>query len=104
MIQGTLLVEPSALISKSQTFRSLALQVKALHDDMIQRVNASSAFWEGAASDAYRTKFNALQASMDTINRMIMEHSTDLENMANVYSTAEDQASSTIDALPSISL
>ena len=100
MIEGTLLVTPETLQQKSQTFRSLALQVKALHDDMIQRTNATASAWEGNAAEAYRTKFNNLQSAMDTINRMIMEHSTDLEAMAQTYMNAESQAVSQVDALP----
>lgn len=104
MIEGTLLVTPETLQQKSQTFRTMAIQVKALHDDMIQRVNASASGWEGNAADSYRTKFSALQSSMDTINRMIMEHSTDLDQMAQVYTSTEDQVSSIIDALPASNL
>lgn len=104
MIEGTLLVTPEVLQQKAQTFRSLAVQVKALHDDMIQRTSATASAWEGNAAEAYRSKFTALQSSMDTINRMIMEHSTDLENMAQTYIDAENQATSAVDALPASSL
>lgn len=104
MIEGTLLVTPEALQQKSQTFRSMAVQVKALHDDMIQRVNATASGWEGNAADAFRAKFAALQSAMDTINRMIMEHSTDLEQMAQVYMDAEGQNASLIDSLPASTL
>jgi WXG100 family type VII secretion target len=104
MIEGTLLVTPETLQEKSRTFSSLAVQVKALHDDMIQRVNGLTSAWEGTAADAYRTKFAALQTSMDTINRMIMEHSTDLDTMAQTYIDAENQATSAVDSLPASSL
>lgn len=104
MIEGTLLVTPEVLQEKSRTFQSLAVQVKSLHDDMIQRVNSLSAAWEGTAAEAYRTKFAALQTAMDTINRMIMEHSTDLDNMAQTYIDAENQATSAVDSLPASSL
>lgn len=104
MIEGTLLVTPETLQEKSRTFNSLAVQVKALHDDMIQRVNGLSSAWEGNAADAYRTKFAALQTAMDTINRMIMEHSTDLDAMAQTYIDAENQATSAVDSLPASSL
>lgn len=104
MIEGTLLVTPETLQEKSRTFNSLALQVKALHDDMIQRVNGLSSAWEGNAADAYRTKFAALQTAMDTINRMILEHSTDLDAMAQTYIDAENQAASAVDSLPASSL
>ena len=104
MIQGTLLVTPEVLQQKSQTFRSMALQVKALHDDMIQRTNATAAGWEGNAAEAYRAKFNALQTAMDTINRMIVEHSTDLEAMAQTDMDAESQAMNRVDSLPASTL
>ena len=104
MIEGTLLVTPEALQQKSQTFRSMAVQVKALHDDMINRVNATASGWEGNTADAYRAKFAALQSAMDTINRMIMEHSTDLEQMAQTYMDAESQNSSIVDSLPASTL
>ena len=104
MIEGTLLVTPEALQQKSQTFRSMAVQVKALHDDMINRVNATASGWEGNAADAYRAKFAALQSAMDTINRMIMEHSTDLEQMAQTYMDAENQNASLVASLPASTL
>ena len=104
MIEGTLLVTPEVLQEKSRSFSSLAVQVKSLHDDMIQRVNSLASAWEGTAADAYRTKFSALQASMDTINRMIMEHSNDLEAMAQTYIDAENQAANEVDSLPASSL
>ena len=104
MIEGTLLVTPEVLQEKSRTFQSMAVQVKALHDDMLQRVNSLSSAWEGNAADAYRTKFAALQTAMDTINRMIMEHSTDLDAMAQTYIDAENQATSAVDSLPASSL
>ena len=104
MIQGTLLVTPEVLQQKSQTFRTMAVQVKALHDDMIQRVNSMSSVWEGTAADSFRTKFTALQSAMDTINRMIMEHSTDLEAMAQTYIDAENQSASQVDSLPASNL
>ena len=99
MIDGTLLVTPEALQQKAQTFRSLALQVKALHDDMINSVNSTSNSYEGENADQYRAKFLALQRSMDTVNRMIMEHSTDLEEMAMRYMEANADIASQIDAL-----
>ena len=100
MTDITLLVTPEVLQQKAQTFRSMAIQVKALHDDMIQRVHSTASGWEGNAADAYRAKFSALQASMDTINRMIMEHSTDLEKIAQEYMRADTQIISQIEGMP----
>lgn len=103
-MEGTLLVTPEELTNKSGEFRTQAIQVKALHDDMLSQVDSLTSVWEGTAADAYRTKFAALRTAMDTINRMITEHSTDLDQMAQVYSAAENQAASTVDSLPPSSL
>ena len=47
---------------------------------------------------AYITKFNSLESDLQVLNRMIQEHVSDLEEMANLYRTAEqsnaDDASS----------
>ena len=37
------------------------------------------------------TKFKSLESDIQTLNRMIQEHVNDLEQMANLYSTAEQQ-------------
>lgn len=103
-MEGTLLVTPEELTSAASDFSAKATQVKALHDSMIQKVNALSSSWTGNAADAYRTKFAALQSSMDTLNRMIMEHSTDLAAMAEQYTTAETQAQAAADELPASTL
>ena len=40
----------------------------------------------------------------NTINRMIVEHSTDLEAMAQTYMDAESQAMNRVDSLPASTL
>lgn len=103
-MEGTLLVTPEKLIATSNSFSSKAVQVKALHDDMIAKVNALSGSWSGDASDAYRQKFAALQASMDKINRMILEHAGDLNEMAEQYNLSERQAAEAASELPASTL
>lgn len=37
------------------------------------------------------SKFKSLESDIQTLNRMIQEHVSDLEQMANLYSNAEQQ-------------
>lgn len=90
-MDGTLLVTPGELKNTASTFQGKAGEVKSLHDDMIAKVNALSGSWTGEASEAYKSKFTSLKASMDTVNRMIMEHVNDLNTMAEQYETARMQ-------------
>ena len=103
-MEGRLLVTPGELINKAGSFQAKAMEVKTLHDDMLARVTGLSGTWNGEAAEAYRSKFASLQASMDKINRMIMEHSRDLQEMAEQYQAAEGQAQSAANDLPASTL
>lgn len=103
-MDGTLLVTPGELKNTASTFQGKAGEVKSLHDDMIAKVNALSGSWTGEASEAYKSKFTSLKASMDTVNRMIMEHVNDLNTMAEQYETAENAAKSEASELPASTL
>ena len=103
-MDGTLLVTPAELKNTASTFQGKAAEVKTLHDEIISKVNALSGSWTGEASEAYKSKFTSLQASMDKVNRMIMEHVNDLNTMAEQYETAENAAKSAASELPASTL
>ena len=103
-METTLLVTPEQLTSTASTFQSKATQVKALHDNMLSKVSALSGTWTGDAGDAYRSKFAALSTSMEKINTTILEHVSDLNAIASEYSTAESQAASLANDLPTVTL
>lgn len=58
---------------------------------MMNIVASMSSVWEGEAASSYMTKFKSLESDIQTLNRMIKEHVNDLEQMASLYSTAEQQ-------------
>lgn len=103
-MEGTLLVTPEKLQSTASSFQSKASQVKALHDNMIGKVNSLSGSWTGEAASAYSSKFTALQTSMDKIFAMITEHVTDLNAMAEQFISAENTAQGIANDLPSSTL
>ena len=63
--------------------------MSSLVSEMINIVTSMNSTWEGDASMAYITKFNSLESDLQVLNRMIQEHVNDLEEMANLYRTAE---------------
>ncbi len=103
-MEGTLKVTPAKLKDTSGRFSSKAAEVKQLHDDMISKIDSLSSAWTGTAAESYRNKFKSLQASMDQINRMIMEHSRDLTAMAEQYEAGESKAESIASELPASTL
>ena len=50
---------------------------------------AMSATWEGEAATAYINKFKGLEDDIQRMVRMIQEHSSDLEEMAQVYAQSD---------------
>ena len=95
---GTIKVSPEKLVSTSQEFSTQGSTINALTGEMLNIVSSLSSVWEGDAATSYMTKFKGLETDIQTLNRMIQEHVNDLQQMANVYNTAEqsniDDASS----------
>lgn len=87
---GILKVTPEQLISTANEFQSIGTTVRNLTSEMTNIVTGLSGIWEGEAATAYVTKFNGLQDDIERLHAMITEHVTDLNEMANVYSTAEN--------------
>ena len=90
MASGFLRVSPDVLKTTAGNFGGSASKVQSLTQQMTSIVTSlSGEVWSGDAATAYVNKFNGLQDDMDRIYKMIKEHSDDLIQMAQQYSTAE---------------
>lgn len=86
---GILRVTPEKLISTAQTFSSSAGTVQNLTSSMMSEVDSLNGTWSGEAAAAYYNKMHGLQDSINKMIRMINEHATDLQAMAQAYQEAE---------------
>jgi len=96
---GTLRVTPEKLISTAQSFSSSAGTVQNLTCSMLSTVDSLNGTWAGEAATGYYNKAHGLQESMNKMIKMINEHSTDLQAMAQVYQEAERTAQEAAAAL-----
>lgn len=96
---GTLRVTPEKLISTAQSFSSSAGTVQNLTNSMLATIDSLNSTWAGEAATAYYNKAHSLQESINKMVRMINEHSTDLQAMAQTYQEAEKTAQQTAAAL-----
>lgn len=94
-------VSPEKLLSTAQEFSSQGSTISSLTSQMLNIVASLSSAWEGEAASAYMSKFKSLETDIQTINRMIQEHVSDLEQMANLYSQAEQSNAEDASALAS---
>ena len=89
-MEGYLKVTPEKLIASSEEFGASASEMNNLTNEMLELVQNLKGFWQGEASLAYGTRFGALQTDMEKLYRMVMEHSSDLSEMARGYAEAEN--------------
>lgn len=87
---GTIRVAPDRLIQASQEFSTQGNTIQSLTAEMVNRITALSSAWEGDASIAYINKFKSLESDIQIMNRMIQEHVADLQQMAELYISAEN--------------
>ncbi len=97
---GTLKVETTKLKSTASEFASTSSQIKNATSNMVQTIGQlSGSVWSGEAASAYVNKFNGLSDEIQKIDRMIQEHVQDLQDMANQYERAENEATQTASGL-----
>ncbi|MGO5113770.1 WXG100 family type VII secretion target [Candidatus Avoscillospira sp. LCP25S3_F1] len=89
---GTLRVTPEKLIATAQSFNDTAGKVQNLTNNMLSTVQALNSTWAGEAATAYYNRAQQLQDSINRMVRMINEHATDLQSMAQNYQAAEQSA------------
>ena len=87
---GTLKVSTQKLISTANQFQGHGNQIKHITQQMTATVNSLSGhIWNGDAANAYKKKFASLQDDINRMVKMINEHVTDLNAMAQQYNTVE---------------
>lgn len=100
-MNGILRVTPNELITVAGDFSTKGATVSSLTSEMTNMVTNLSNIWEGDAASAYIAKFRGLDDDIQLMIRMIQEHVTDLQEMANAYSQAENANLSEIETLSS---
>ncbi len=89
-MEGIIKVSPQLLTSTASEFSSQGTAVSNLTNEMMNLITGLSSTWEGEAASAYINKFRSLEDDIQKMVRMIQEHSTDLEEMARIYTEADN--------------
>lgn len=100
-MDGIIKVSTEQLRSTSSEFSTLGQRVSSLTSEMTNLITGLSSGYEGEAAQAYINKFRGLDDDIQKINRMIQEHVTDLNDMAQRYDEAENKSVSDAGTLSS---
>ena len=100
-MEGILKVNSQQLAQTASEFGNKAGTVGNLTTEMTNLVTGLASSWEGEAANAYVTKFKGHENDIQLLEKMLQEHSTDLEEMARAYEEAENQNMEEISSLSS---
>ena len=90
MAQGILRVSPEKLQATASSFESTGATIQNLTQQMTSiATGLSGQIWSGEAATAYVNKFQGLQDDMDRIYKMVKEHATDLQTVAQEFTLTE---------------
>lgn len=88
-MEGILRVTPQELINAASEFSTNGGEIANLTQQMTDLVNGLSSVWSGEAAEAYRTKFAGLSDDIQKLIGFVKEHAQDLQDMAAIYTQAE---------------
>lgn len=93
-------VEPEILMQKADEIMAYSKSAASRFDDLIQKINGSAGYWEGAAADAFRNKCVEYQGDMNAILKKLYAHAENLKVISLNYTNQEYSISSTAEDLP----
>lgn len=100
MAIGTLTVTPEELQNASSVLAGYVRNMEACFSEVKRTMNASSTYWVGEAGDAHRALYESKVSETEEFIARCEEHIRDLNEMAGVYTEAENTAINEIEQLP----
>ncbi len=104
----TISIQNAVLRVSTETMRQKATeaagQLNAMRNcfnTMRNLASGSSSYWQGAAGDLHRSKYDLLAKKSEEIFQRLQEHIDDLEQMATTYEGGEKAAQSALEPLSS---
>jgi len=94
-------VDPEELYNAASSLQQEIDYIKRQFAAMDQAVNKSAGFWIGDAGDKYRKVYKEQVKEADRMFRRLMEHVTDLREIAGVYVNKENESVGLAQQLPS---
>jgi len=92
-------VDPAKLLETASAFDTQSTQVSNITTEMMNLVTGLSSQWEGSASQTYVERFKSLEDDIQKLIAKVKEYVSDLEQIASVYSTYEEESVQAAQAL-----
>lgn len=96
----TLKVQPDVLIAKAGELSTEKTNVISLMDQAKSEINSLVGSWKSEASDEYQGRFKQVYDDIENMLAIVSEYIGDLNEVANIYQTAEKTAKNVAEGLP----
>lgn len=100
-MEGIIKVSPQLLSSTASEFGNQGNQISNITTEMMSLITGMASTWEGDAATAYITKFRGLEDDIQRMIRMVQEHSSDLQEMSQIYAQADAENAQEANSLSS---
>ena len=100
-MEGIIKVSPQLLNSTASEFGNQGNQISNITTEMMSLITGMASTWEGDAATAYITKFRGLEDDIQRMVRMVQEHSSDLQEMSQIYAQADAENAQEANSLSS---
>lgn len=85
----TLRVSPEVLQAKAGEITSKISALQNLCDELFNKVDRSSSYWKGDASDTFRKNFKKKKSDVEKMIKAVKSYADDLNSIASVYTGVE---------------
>lgn len=93
-------VQPEQLIAKAGQLNTERQNITGEMEEAKQLIASLTSYWESAASSEYQSRFNQIYDDIDYALRIVDSYINDLNQAADIYSKAEQNASTQAEGLP----
>ena len=98
---NSLKVDPDVMRNKAALVQEKIRDMQTAFESLENTVRKTQNYWIGEAGDAHREMFFKSEDDREEIFKRLMEDVTDLNQMADVYSTTEREVKEISEELPS---
>lgn len=93
-------VQPDVLIAKAGELSNEKTTVVGLMDQAKSDINSLTGVWKSESSDEYQGRFKQVYDDIENMLAIVSEYVGNLNEVANVYSTAEKATKTAAEGLP----
>lgn len=95
-----IVIDPKGLKEKANEFDNVRERVRVLIADIDGRISGLNAAWQSDAATTYQQSFKQLSTSIENLDRIIRNHVTNLNAIADEMLGAEAKTQSEASELP----